>query len=156
MKKRSSPLSPQDFAPGSPFLTHVSIHEERVEPGRYPFDIPVVQAGLDLTFTSPVTFFVGENGTGKSTLLEALAWSIGFSSQGGSRDHRFAEADEGRALGRALYLSWRQKVTDGFFLRAETFFNVATHLEKSGSSFGRYGGRSLHAQSHGEAFLALF
>ena len=81
---------------------------------------------------------------------------MGFSSQGGNRDHHFAEGDEGHALGRALHLSWRQKVTDGFFLRAETFFNFATYLETVGSTFGPYGGQSLHAQSHGEAFLSLF
>jgi predicted ATPase len=154
MKRRSARPLP-DVAPGSPFLTHVSLHGDRLEAG-YPFNIPIFQAGLDLTFTTPVTFLVGENGSGKSTLLEALAWSVGFSSQGGSRDHRFSETDDGRALGRALKLGWRQKVADGFFLRAETFFNFATHLERSGSTFGRYGDRSLHAQSHGEAFLSLF
>src|SRR5207248_3430458 len=95
-------------------------------------------------------------GSGKSTLLEALAWAVGFNSQGGNRDHRFAEDSEGHALGRALYLSWRQKVADGFYLRAETFFNFATYLETVGSTFRAYGGQSLHAQSHGEAFLALF
>jgi predicted ATPase len=141
---------------GSPFLTRVSLDETRVEAGRHPFTIPILESGLELRFTTPVTFVVGENGTGKSTLLEALAWSAGFSGQGGSRDHKFGESDDGHALGRALRLEWRRKVSDGFFLRAETFFNFATYLEQSGSTFQRYGARSLHEQSHGESFLALF
>ena len=103
-----------------------------------------------------MTYFVGENGSGKSTLLEALAWSVGFGSQGGSRDHRYEENADGHALGRALKLVWRQRTAAGFFLRAETFFNFASYLESVGSSFGRYGGASFHTKSHGEAFLALF
>jgi len=99
---------------------------------------------------------VGENGSGKSTLLEGLAWAVGFNVLGGNRDHHFAEGSDGYALGRALHLSWRQKVTDGCFLRAETFFNFASYLETVGSTFSSYGGQSLHAQSHGEAFLSLF
>jgi predicted ATPase len=154
--KRRAARNEKPLAPGSPFLTHVGLNEDRLKPGVYPFNIPIIESGIDLTLTTPVTFLVGENGSGKSTLLEALAWSVGFSSQGGNRDHRFAENDDGQALGRALQLSWRQKVTDGFFLRAETFFNFATQLEKSGTQFSRYGFRSFHAQSHGEAFLSLF
>ena len=68
----------------------------------------------------------------------------------------YAKGADGHPLGRALALSWRQRVSDGFFLRAETFFNFATWLEEVGSTFHAYGGRSLHQQSHGEAFLALF
>jgi predicted ATPase len=140
---------------GSPFLTHVSLIEDRIRPG-YPFDIPLLENGLTLELTTPVTFLVGENGSGKSTLLEALAWSTGFGALGGSRDHQFVEESDGHALGRALRLAWRQRTTEGFFLRAETFFELATHLERSGSSFGRYGGAPFHSLSHGEAFLALF
>jgi predicted ATPase len=87
---------------------------------------------------------------------EAIAWAVGFGAQGGARDHSYAEGAEGHALGRALKLVWRQKVADGFFLRAETFFNLATFLEEAQSTFLAYGGESLHKQSHGEAFLALF
>ena len=141
---------------GSPFLTDVSLQEDRRVPGTHPFEIPILRDGLSLTFTAPVTFFVGENGSGKSTLLEALAWCVGFGAEGGSRDHRFESNVDGHALGRALKLVWRQRTTTGFFLRAETFFNFATYLESVGSSFSRYGGESFHAKSHGEAFLALF
>jgi len=142
--------------PGSPFLTAIALREDRVERGMYPFDIPILKDGLALTLSTPVTFLVGENGSGKSTLLEGLAWSLGFGSQGGNRDHRFEADDDGHLLGRALRLSWRQRTTTGFFLRAETFFNFSTYLESVGSSFSTYGGESFHSKSHGEAFLALF
>ena len=141
---------------GSPFLTQISLREDRIQPGIHPFTIPLVEQGLRLTFKTPVTFLVGENGSGKSTLLEALAWALGFSAQGGNRDNSYAEGADGHALGRALLLAWRQRVADGFFLRAETFFNFATYLEDVGSTFRAYGGKPLHQQSHGEAFLALF
>jgi predicted ATPase len=142
---------------GSPFLAHISLREDRVQKGVHPFTIPLLDnEDFELTFTTPVTFLVGENGSGKSTLLEALAWALGFSAQGGSRDNSYAEGADGHPLGRALQLAWRPRVTDGFFLRAETFFNFATYLEEVGSTFLAYGGKSLHKQSHGEAFLALF
>jgi len=141
---------------GSPFLTQISLQEDRIQDGIHPFTIPLVAQGLHLTFKTPVTFLVGENGSGKSTLLEALAWALGFSAQGGNRDNSYAEGADGHALGRALRLAWRQRVSDGFFLRAETFFNFAMYLEDVGSTFLAYGGKPLHEQSHGEAFLALF
>lgn len=142
--------------PGSPFLTHVRLREERIDRDGHPFDLPVLAAGLSLSLTTPVTFLVGENGSGKSTLLEAIAWSIGFGAHGGNRDHQFAAGTDGEALGRTLKLTWRQRAQDGFFLRAETFFDFTTYLEEAGSGFGRYGGTSFHTKSHGEAFLALF
>ena len=142
--------------PGSPFLTHVSLKPDRIQRRAHPFTLPWIGEKLDLSLTTPLTFLVGENGTGKSTLLEAIAWACGFGSQGGNRDQSFAEDADGHTLGRALRLGWRQKVSGGFFLRAETFFNFASYLESVGSTFLAYGGRSLHHQSHGEAFLALF
>ena len=142
--------------PGSPFLTHISLKDEKVQHGVYPFTLPVIGDNLELKLSTPVTFLVGENGTGKSTLLEALAWAAGFGQGGGHRDQSFAEGADGHTLGRALRMGWRQRVSGGFFLRAETFFNFATYLEEVGSTFAAYGGKSLHDQSHGEAFLALF
>ena len=141
---------------GSPFLTNVRLHEDRVVEGVHPFTIRSIMRGLPLTFSTPVTFLVGENGSGKSTLLEALAWALGFSDQGGDRTNAYAEDADGHALGRALALSWRKRVTGGFFLRAETFFNYARHLEELGSAFSLYDGIPLNQRSHGEAFLALF
>ncbi len=146
----------QRVTPGSPFLTHVTLREDRTDPAKYPFNIPILSKGLALTLSTPVTFLVGENGSGKSTVLEALAWSAGFGAQGGSRDHQFEADTDGHALGRALDLRWRQRTTSGFFLRAETFFNFSTYLEAVESKFTVYGGKSFNAMSHGEAFLALF
>jgi predicted ATPase len=141
---------------GSPFLTHVGMHHDRVQPGVHPFTLPVLSDGLSLEFTTPVTFFVGENGSGKSSVLEALAWANGFGLHGGNRDHQFVADAEGHALGRALKLAWQQRTTDGFFLRAETFHQFSAQLEATGTEFKRYGGRSFNERSHGEAFLALF
>jgi predicted ATPase len=141
---------------GSPFLTHVGLLPERIQPGVYPFTLPLIKENLALEFTTPVTYLVGENGSGKSTLLEALAWAVGFGAQGGARDNSYQEGADGHALGRALRLAWRQRTRDGFYLRAETLFNFATYLEDVDSTFLAYGGKSLHKQSHGEAFLSLF
>ncbi len=141
---------------GSPFLTQIGLKEDRIERGVHPFTLPLFEFGLELKLTTPITFLVGENGSGKSSLLEAMAWACGFGAQGGSRDSSFAEDAEGRVLGRALRLAWRQRVTDGFYLRSETFFNFAKYLEEVGSSFQAYGGQPLNSLSHGEAFLALF
>jgi len=142
--------------PGSPFLTHIGLKEDKVQPGIHPFTLPLLEEPLDIRLSTPVTFLVGENGAGKSTLLEALAWAAGFGQRGGHRDQSFAEGADGHTLGRALRMGWRQRVTGGFFLRAETFFDFASYLEEVGSTFESYGGKSLHDQSHGEAFLSLF
>lgn len=121
----------------------------------YPFNVPAFRDGIDIELNRNVTFFVGENGSGKSTLLEALAEICGFNPEGGSRDH-YREAFEDRSeFARALRLSWLPKTTDGFFMRAESFYNFASYLDEV-SNLRAYGGRSLHAQSHGESFLALF
>jgi predicted ATPase len=142
--------------PRSPFLTRIGLHDDRVVPDVFPFSLPILRRGLDLELKTPVTFFVGENGSGKSTVLEALAWSAGFASRGGNRDNSYSADDDAQQLGRALCLSWRQKVAGGFFMRAETFFNFASYLEGVGSTFRAYGGVPLNQQSHGEAFLAVF
>ena len=139
----------------APFLHNIRTLPEKIDAAAYPFAVPAFSRGIDLTFTRPVTFFVGENGSGKSTLLEALAEGCGFNPEGGSRDH-FRDMAAGRSpLLDALRLTWRPKVTKGFFLRAESFYNFATYIEGV-SDMGAYGGKSLHAQSHGESFLALF
>ena len=154
MPPRSSP-SARRVTSGSPFLTHVYLRMERTTPGLHPFDLPIVRDGFELSITTPVTILVGENGSGKSTLLEAIAWSAGFAAQGGDREQQFADDIESYSLGQALLLTWRQRVTEGFFLRAESFFNFASDVDAK-ADFFQYGGKSLHAQSHGEAFLSLF
>lgn len=124
-------------------------------PATYPFNIPAFRGGIDLQFRTNVTFLVGENGSGKSTLLEGLAQCCGFHPEGGNRDHHRETFSERSEFAQALRLSWLPKVTEGFFLRAESFYNFATFLDRV-SDLRAYGGKSLHEQSHGESFLALF
>lgn len=126
------------------------------DPREYPFSIPVIRSLTSLTFTSNVAFFVGENGSGKSTLLEAIAYQCGFNTAGGGRSNAYEVEASASALGGHLRLSWLPKITNGFFLRAETFYQFASHIDTMPDSLPYYGGRSLHQQSHGEAFLSLF
>lgn len=142
-------------AAGAPFLHRVSSLPEKTDPTEYPFTVRAFSQGIDLAFRSKVTFFVGENGSGKSTLLEALAECCGFNPEGGSRDHHRAVFADRSPLAQALRLSWLPKVTEGFFMRAESFYNFATYIQEV-SDLRRYGGRSLHEQSHGESFISLF
>lgn len=140
---------------GAPYLRNIRSDPERMNGTQFPFSIPAFRDGIALGLPTPVTFFVGENGSGKSTLLEALAEICGFNPEGGNRDH-YREAREDRsALAQALRLSWMPKMTEGFFMRAESFYNFASYLDGV-SDFTAYGGKSLHHQSHGESFLALF
>ena len=127
--------------------------------------LPVVRhlAENGIHFHKQVTFFVGENGSGKSTLIEALAVSQGFNPEGGTRNFNFHTADTHSEL--YAYLRVARGVVrprDGFFLRAESYYNVATNIEELDKEGGlgnpvicSYGGVSLHRQSHGESFLAL-
>lgn len=155
MKARRRTTEPTLRATGAPFLRHVESRPEDTDPSRYPFNIRAFSHGIDLAFRTTVTFFVGENGSGKSTLLEALAECCGFSPEGGNRDHQREALAERSPLARALRLSWMPKVAEGFFMRAESFYNFATYLEQV-SNMRAYGGKSLLQQSHGESFLALF
>lgn len=116
----------------------------------------------ELTFTKPVTFLVGENGTGKSTLVEAIAVASGFNAEGGTRNFTFSTATTHSDLYRHLTISKRAHPKDGFFLRAESFYNLASNIDEMDSTpsyeppvINSYGGVSLHKQSHGESFLAL-
>jgi len=110
-----------------------------------------------------VTFLVGENGTGKSTLLEALALGVGLNPEGGSRNFNFATRASHSELDACLRIAKTANLArDSYFLRAESFYNVATEIERLDREPGApplisaYGGRSLHEQSHGESFFALF
>jgi predicted ATPase len=139
-----------------------SLPERLASTSGFPFDLPYVP-GLDLDLERPVTFFVGENGSGKSTLLEAIAELCGFSLSGGGRDDTYADAQQSTRLASALRPRFRRRPRDGFFFRAETLVNFATLLDQRredpdflGDPYARYGGKSLHQRSHGEAFLDVF
>ena len=123
--------------------------------------IPALRHLHSFDFEKPVTFFIGENGTGKSTLLEALAIQCGFNPEGGTRNFNFSTKESHSGLYRSLKISRGIPFAkDGFFLRAESFYNVATEIEKleidgkPGFMERNYGG-DLHEKSHGESFLAL-
>lgn len=141
------------------------IFEDNLPKQSYLHALPVVQhlrAHPRLSFDASVTILVGENGTGKSTLLEAIAVACGFNPEGGSRNFQFSTNDTHSALHESLRVVRRAFPKDGYFLRAESLYNVATNLEQLDRqpAFSRkliesYGGRSLHKQSHGESFLAL-
>jgi predicted ATPase len=148
----------------SPYLRAVRVVPERLpEKRNYPFDLEYVSS-LNLNIDSAVTFFVGENGSGKSTLLEALAVLCGLPVSGGSRNELGSghgpEADS--LLSRVLRPSFLKRPRDGYFLRAEFQAHFASLLDARrddvdfmGNPYDLYGGKSLHMQSHGEAFLAV-
>jgi predicted ATPase len=140
-----------------PFLKSVTLRRDLVPSfDVYPYSIPAIKQLTALEFHARVTFFVGENGTGKSTLLEAIAVAEDFNPEGGSRHAMFKTADtHDDALPRKLWLG-KNKIPrgDSFFLRAESFYNLSTYIQQIGYSHA-YGDRPLHEQSHGEAFLSL-
>jgi predicted ATPase len=142
------------------FLRDIRLREWPHDSQEYPYNLPAFHNLEKITIESPVTFFVGENGSGKSTLLEAIATSAGFNPEGGSRSNLFATTENQPALVHHIRLSWLPKVTRGFFLRAESFFNFASYIDQLEqefpSAYASYGGKSLHKQSHGESFLSLF
>ncbi len=130
---------------------------------RYPFNLPVVRHLDELIFHPKVTFLVGENGSGKSTLIEALAVAWGFNAEGGSKNFRFDTRASHSQLHRFVRpIRSTRRAKDGYFLRAESYFNVATQIEDLDREPGpgariidSHGGASLHEQSHGESFFAL-
>lgn len=146
------------------YINRVILNKE-IEKNTYPGVLPVVRYLLrkkSISFTKDVTFLVGENGTGKSTLLEAIAVAYGFNAEGGSKNFRFSTNSTHSPLYESITLSRGRYPEDGFFFRAESFYNVATNIENMDRTpaaapplINSYGGISLHKQSHGESFLAL-
>lgn len=147
-----------------PYLKEVSLKRDLIDSfAGYPFCIPAVKELDSIEFGKEVTIFVGENGSGKSTLLEAIAVGLGFNAEGGTKNFSFGTRNTHSSLHSFLRLSKSfRKYKDGFFLRAESFYNVATNIDELDEEPGlgppiknSYGGSSLHEQSHGESFLAL-
>ncbi len=138
------------------FLNAVRL-ERSLGPGfeEYPFCVPAIRGLERLEFHPAVTFFIGENGSGKSTLLEALALKLGYNAEGGNRNFAFATRETHSCLHEFLVVERGvAHATDGFFLRAESFYNLASQIDDLSVAYA-YGKKSLHAQSHGESFLAL-
>ncbi len=128
----------------------------------FPYNLPIFKNGLEIKFKKPITFIVGDNGTGKSTLLESIAYKMGFNVLGGNKNHNFdSKVNDNVKLADNMKLIYSCKTSNGFFFRAESFFNFSEYLEdmaiENGKGmFNAYGGKSLMKQSHGESFLSLF
>jgi predicted ATPase len=145
-----------------PFLRSIQLLREEVgDFSAYPFSIPAIRTLETLELDPQVTFLVGENGSGKSTLVEALAVAAGFNPEGGSTNFNFqTRGSHSELYERIRLVRGTSRPRTGFFLRAESFFNVASTVDQLAKEEGppllaAYGGRSLHEQSHGESFLAL-
>jgi predicted ATPase len=151
------------MASAAPFLVALQLKDRAVESDGYPFSLPLIRA-LDIEFSSPVTFFVGENGTGKSTVIEAIASLARLPVSGGSRNELAGNhgPDTVSPLARYLRPVFRRRPPDAYFLRAEFQAHFASLLDERrddpdfwGDPYSHYGGQSLHTRSHGEAFLAI-
>jgi predicted ATPase len=145
----------------APYLRRVWLDQSRIaDAAAYPFCLPFLSGGFELDFEQPITVIVGENGTGKSTLLEAIAALAGYDEAGGGKgyrpvDHSGAVEVMGGRLGSALGASWLPKITNGWFFRAESFFSVARYLDAAAFEFGAAPPDFL-SHSHGEGFLRFF
>jgi predicted ATPase len=148
-----------------PFLKRITLDWSQVSDEaqlQFPFHIPAIRSFNELSFDSRVTFFIGNNGSGKSTMLEAIGTSCGFSLVGG-RDLTISKEKDDVSLASIMKLSWLPRVTNGFYFRAETFDTFAGHIDElakdpdiGASAYKPYGGKSLNEQSHGQAFLTFF
>jgi predicted ATPase len=140
----------------APYLRRIWLEPARIpDRAAYPFCLPFLRDGFELDFDHPITIIAGENGTGKSTLLEGIAVMSGYDEAGGGKgyrpvDHSNAREVMGGVLSEALRASWLPKVTRGWFFRAETFFSVARHLDAAGSN------ADFLSYSHGEGFMRFF
>jgi predicted ATPase len=153
-KQRNSPLPP-------PFLKRIWLDSTRIDdPAAYPFCLPFLKPDFDLNFDRAITIIVGENGTGKSTLLEGIAVLAGYDEAGGGKGYRPVDHSEaievmGGALSKALRASWLPKITNGWFFKAESFFSVARYLDDAARTSGGAAPDFL-SHSHGEGFLRFF
>ncbi len=147
------------------YLRSIELQRDRVDSySKYPFCLPAIRELSSLSFHPNVTFVIGENGTGKSTILEAIATAYGFNPEGGTKNFNFSSRASHSELYEVLKLvKGFKKPKDGFFLRAESFYNLATTIDKLDKEGGggppiidSYGGISLHEQSHGESFFNVF
>lgn len=144
------------------FIRGIKIDWDIVDQNSYLRDISSIQQIHTLSFNKNITFFSGENGSGKSTLLEAIAVAYGFNAEGGTINYRFSTYESHSELYEAVtVIKGSRKPRNNYFLRAESFYNVASKAEEYRDGdckeiyYSKYGGKSLHQQSHGESFLNL-
>jgi predicted ATPase len=144
----------------APYLRRVWLDSSLVpDPTAYPFCLPFLRQDFELTFDHAITIIVGENGTGKSTLLEGIAALAGYDGAGGGKgymptNHSLAVEVMGGSLAQALRASWLPKITTGWFFRAESFFTVARYLDEAAIGCGP--APDFLSHSHGEGFLRFF
>lgn len=145
----------------APYLKRLSVKQDALGKG-YPFDLPWLDPDFEMAFGQPVTIIVGENGTGKSTLIEAIAALSGYDEAGGGKgyravDHAAALDVSGARLADALRAAWLPKITNGWFFKAESFFSVARYLDKAAQE-DPFGGPppDFLSHSHGEGFMRVF
>lgn len=138
------------------YIREVKINKEKIKNiNEYPFSLPIIKGLERLKMHPNVTFIVGENGSGKSTLLEAIAVAYGFNPEGGTKNFNFSTRNTHSNLYEHIILvKGIKNPQNGFFLRAESMYNLATNIDEIGV-IGSYGGVSLHNQSHGESFLSV-
>lgn len=146
------------------YLKSLDINKEKIPKDDYIYNLSVIKNFEKIEFKKPITIFVGENGLGKSTLIEAIATKLGFNAEGGSIHFNFKTRQTESDLNRYIKIikgPYRPK--DGYFLRSESLYNVASNIDDLDSIECNappislaYGGKSLHNQSHGESFLSIF
>ncbi|WP_160688729.1 AAA family ATPase [Clostridium sp. C2-6-12] len=156
-----------DILKNAQYLRSIELKRNKIECfEEYPFCIPSIKNLTNLEFHPKVTFIIGENGTGKSTILEAIATAYGFNPEGGTKNFNFSSRDTHSEMQQYVRLiKGLVMPKDGFFLRAESFYNFASNVDDldmedlhNGTSrlLSSYGGTSLHNQSHGESFFSVF
>jgi predicted ATPase len=156
MARRNKPINLP-----APYLKRVWLEPSRItDREAYPFCLPLLRDDFELSFDRAITIIVGENGTGKSTLLEGIAVLAGYDEAGGGKgyrtvDHSQATEVMGGRLSNALRASWLPRITNGWFFRAESFFSVARYLDLAARDVGKRGPDFL-SHSHGEGFLRFF
>jgi Predicted ATPase len=143
------------------FLKGIRLNaKEGIDRKHYPFNIPALRDFKELSFESPVTFFVGENGMGKSTLIEAIAIAMNFNPEGGTANFNFSTSDSHSELcNHLITIRGSKRNRDGFFLRAESFYNTISYMDTVNDTgrniYDYYGGKRLHEVSYGEGFLNM-
>ena len=152
----------QTSALPAPYLKRVQLDASKIDnPEAYPFCLPFLRADFELEFDRAITIIVGENGTGKSTLLEGIAILAGYDEAGGGKgyrpvDHSQAIEAMGGTLSKALHASWLPKITNGWFFRAESFFSIARYLDEAAREPLSGPPPDYLSHSHGEGFLRFF